>query len=126
MDEGLNQVIQQEAAPSPEQPLEESRPKDKGEDRKRSTQREQPKHSFAKLIQLGVSELRRLAKEAQVTGYSAMKKEELVLAIMGAQASSQGQRLGGGRWSASRRATGSSGGRGFSPGTRTYTSPPPR
>ncbi|ACZ19483.1 transcription termination factor Rho [Thermanaerovibrio acidaminovorans DSM 6589] len=96
MDEGLNQVIQQEAAPSPEQPLEESRPKDKGEDRKRSTQREQPKHSFAKLIQLGVSELRRLAKEAQVTGYSAMKKEELVLAIMGAQASSQGQRLGGG------------------------------
>ncbi|MCX7828807.1 MAG: transcription termination factor Rho [Thermanaerothrix sp.] len=89
-----------EARPE-EAPAEENKAKEEVREPKRAgrskrSQPQAPKLSFTKLSSMGVTELRKLAREAGVSGFSSMKKDDLVLAVLKAHSEKQGQRLGGG------------------------------
>lgn len=55
-----------------------------------------PKHSFGALCGLNVPDLRKVAKEVGVTGASALRKDDLVVAILKEQSEKMGHRFGGG------------------------------
>jgi transcription termination factor Rho len=54
------------------------------------------KISFGQLAAMSVADLRKMAKEMGVGGASSMRKDDLVVSLLGAQAERQGYRFGGG------------------------------
>ncbi|MDL2263241.1 transcription termination factor Rho [Synergistaceae bacterium OttesenSCG-928-I11] len=55
-----------------------------------------PRIDFNKLAAMSVTELRKLAKELGVPNYSTQRKDDLVINVLGAQATQMGFRFGGG------------------------------
>ncbi len=55
-----------------------------------------PKITFNQLAAMNTTELRKLAKELAVTGASTLRKDDLIVEILGAQAQALGYRFGGG------------------------------
>jgi transcription termination factor Rho len=55
-----------------------------------------PRHSYGKLASLLLTDLRRLAREQGVPGQSALKKDDLVIALLRHQSEEMGFRFGGG------------------------------
>ena len=58
--------------------------------------RPRPRHSFSALAGLNVPELRRLARELEVSGASSLRKDDLIVAVLKAQSERMGFRFGGG------------------------------
>lgn len=55
-----------------------------------------PRTDFNKLAAMSVTELRKLAKELGVSNYSTQRKDDLILNVLGVQATQMGFRFGGG------------------------------
>jgi transcription termination factor Rho len=88
------QPPKQDAALPPQPDMEENGSLEAAESVKAGTAR--PKHSFGALCGLNVAELRKVAREVGVTGASALRKDDLVVAILKEQSEKMGHRFGGG------------------------------
>lgn len=55
-----------------------------------------PRFSYGKLSSLTLPDLKKIAKEGKITGFSSLRKDDLILAILGGQAKQMNTRFGGG------------------------------
>ncbi|HCD72287.1 MAG TPA: transcription termination factor Rho [Thermovirga lienii] len=55
-----------------------------------------PKHTFSELEKKNITELRKLAKKMKVQGFSTLRKDDLIIAILAKQSEEMGFRFGGG------------------------------
>ncbi|MCR5346283.1 MAG: transcription termination factor Rho [Fretibacterium sp.] len=61
-----------------------------------SFQHPKPKHTYAYLAEQNLMDLRRIGKECNVAGLTALRKDDLIISILRAQAESMNYRFGGG------------------------------
>lgn len=80
--------------PSPEGVAREQRPGFRG--RREVIQHPKPKYTYAMLASRNAMDLRKLAKELEVSIPSSIRKDDLIIAILKAQAESMNYRFGGG------------------------------
>ncbi len=94
IDNGVVDAVSGNSAQEPENEPEEEAEMNETEVEVRSVPK--PRYTYAKLASQVITELRRIAKDMGVTGFSALRKDDLIIAILSTQAQQLNYRFGGG------------------------------